>query len=625
MERELETEMTEMKSFSALDLLRGQVLDERKRFKTTVIVCGGTGCQASRSQAVIDALKDELAGQGLAEDVLVRTTGCHGFCEQGPIMVLEPSNLLYCQVKPEDAAEIVSETVRNGSVLERLLYIDPASGERVRTESEVPFYQAQDRRLLSFNKNVDPCSIEDYIAAGGYSALVKMLSGIAPANVVSEITASELRGRGGGGFPTGRKWLECREAPEDEKYVVCNADEGDPGAYMDRCVLEGNPHLVLEGMMIGAWAVGAQKGYVYVRKEYPLAVRHAKLAVQQARDYGLLGENVLGSPFSFDIEVARGGGAFVCGESTALMASLQGEVGEPRPKDIHTAKQGLWNKPTVLNNVETWANVPSIILNGSHWFSATGSNGSKGTKILALTGHVKNTGLVEVAMGTTLRSVIFDIGGGPKNGKPIKAVQTGGPSGGCLPASHFDLPIDFDSLSEAGSMMGSGGMVAMDEGTCMVDVARYFLNFLQDESCGKCVPCRIGIDRMLEIVTGITEGRGQPEHIDLLEGLAETVGEASLCGLGKTAPNPVLSTLRHFPGEYEAHIRDGKCPAGVCKALIRYDIDQAKCTGCGLCRRACPHEAVQGKKKEPHTIDGLRCQRCGICAGECQFEAVSVF
>jgi len=573
---------------------------------------------------LIDALEQELSNQELKPNVALRTTGCHGFCEQGPVMVIEPGNIFYCHVTPDDAFEIISQTILRGEIVDRLVYIDPVSKESVRTEAEIPFYQAQDRQLLSRNKLVDPCSIEDYIVAGGYTALGKVLQGVAPADVIKEVSAAGLRGRGGGGFPTGRKWLESYQAPGDEKYVICNADEGDPGAYMDRCVLEGNPHQVLEGMMIGALAVGARQGYIYVRNEYPLAVQHSRIAVEQARALGILEDNILGSSFSFDVNIARGGGAFVCGESTALMASLEGKVGEPRPKDVHTAVEGLYNKPTVLNNVETWANVAEIMLRGADWFAAKGSSGSKGTKILALTGRIKNTGLVEVAMGTSIKTVVFDIGGGAIDGRPIKAVQTGGPSGGCLPVDKFDLAIDFDVLAEAGSMIGSGGMVVMDEGSCMVDVARYFLEFLQDESCGKCLPCRTGIDRILEIITDITEGRGRPEQMDLLEELADTVSQTALCGLGKTAPNPVLSTLRYFRSEYEAHINEGRCPAGVCKALIAYSIDQDKCNGCGVCLRSCAYGATSGEKKHPHMIDAELCQKCGICRSECKFDAISV-
>lgn len=616
--------MRKLKGLSNLESLRKKLLAERKRIRSTIVICGGTGCQASKSPEVIAAIKEEMIRQVMEKKVHVRATGCHGFCEQGPIMVFEPGGLFYCHVKAEDAKDIVARTVKKGKVINRLLYSDPVSGKKVRTEAEIPFYQAQDRQLLNHNRSIDPCAIEDYIAIGGYAALAKTIAGIKPEAVVAEIKASGLRGRGGAGFPTGRKWDECAEAPGDEKYVVCNADEGDPGAYMDRCLLEANPHIILEGMMIGAWAIGASTGYIYVRNEYPLAVRHARIAVEQARKLGLLGENILGSSFSFDVEVARGGGAFVCGESTALMASLEGKVGEPRAKDIHTVKDGLWHKPTVLNNVETWANVPSIILNGAKRFAAKGTKGSKGTKIFALTGQVKNTGLVEVAMGTPLNRIIFDIGGGSKNGKAIKAVQTGGPSGGCLPVGKFDLPVDFDTLSEAGAMMGSGGMVVMDEGTCMVDVAKYFLNFLRDESCGKCVPCRVGVDRLLEIVTDITEGRGRREQIALLEELADTISVASLCALGKTAANPVISTLRYFPKEYAAHVDHKKCPAGVCKALISYSIQSDKCNGCGSCLRACPHHAIDGRKKKVHIIDEKECLRCGICVGECKFEAIMV-
>jgi NADH-quinone oxidoreductase subunit F len=616
--------MYRLNSVRELEHLRRRLCEEHQNITTTVMACGGTGCQASRSRALIAAIRNELSQQGLDGKVRLRATGCHGFCEQGPIVIIEPGGAFYCHVAPDDAFEIVSQTVVRSKVIERLLYTDPVSGQKARTESDIPFYQRQDRQVLSLNRLVDPCSIEDYIAAGGYSALVSVLDRVAPEEIVKDIKASGLRGRGGGGFPTGRKWTECREAPGDEKYVICNADEGDPGAYMDRCVLEGNPHLVLEGMMIGAWAVGARKGYIYVRNEYPLAVKHSRIAVEQMRELGLLGDNILGTSFSFDVAVARGGGAFVCGESTALMASVEGKVGEPRPKDVHTVLDGLYHKPTVLNNVETWANVPAIIQKGSAWFASKGTKGSKGTKILALTGRIKNTGLVEVAMGTPIHTVVFDIGGGAVNGNPIKAVQIGGPSGGCLPVSKFDLPVDFDVLREVGSMVGSGGMVVMDEESCMVDVAKYFLAFLQDESCGKCLPCRLGIDRMLEIITDITEGRGTLKQLDLLEELGETVAETALCGLGKTAPNPVLSTLRYFRQEYEAHIKDKKCPAGVCKALITYSIDADKCNGCGVCLRGCVHKAVSGKKKETHFIDAQLCQKCGICRSECKFDAIRV-
>ncbi|MFC1986343.1 NADH-ubiquinone oxidoreductase-F iron-sulfur binding region domain-containing protein [Chloroflexota bacterium] len=616
--------MPRLNSYRELEHLREQLREQRQIITTTVMVCGGTGCQASNSRAVIDAVKNELSQQGLEQNVRLCVTGCHGFCEQGPVMVIEPGNVFYCHVSPDDAFEIVYQTVMKGELVDRLLYTDPVSGEKVRTETEIPFYRAQDRQILSQNRMVDPCSIEDYIVSGGYSALTRVLNGVAPEEIINEIKFSGLRGRGGGGFPTGRKWNECMEAPGDEKYVICNADEGDPGAYMDRCVLEGNPHLVLEGMMIGARAVGARKGYIYVRNEYPLAVKHSQIAVEQAHELGLLGDNVLGSSFSFDVDIARGGGAFVCGESTALMASIEGKVGEPRAKDVHTVVDGLYHKPTTLNNVETWANVPAIILNGSSWFASKGTRGSKGTKILALTGRIKNTGLVEVAMGTTIREVVFNIGGGAVNGNIIKAVQIGGPSGGCLPVDKFDLAVDFDALSEAGSMVGSGGMVVMDEETCMVDVAKYFLTFLQDESCGKCLPCRLGIDRMLEIITDITEGHGRPEQLDLLEELGDTVSQTALCGLGKTAPNPVLTTLRYFRPEYEAHINEKKCPAGVCKALITYSIDPDKCTGCGVCISGCVHGAITGKKKQVHVIDAQLCQKCGICRSECKFDAIQV-
>jgi NADH:ubiquinone oxidoreductase subunit F (NADH-binding)/(2Fe-2S) ferredoxin/NAD-dependent dihydropyrimidine dehydrogenase PreA subunit len=615
--------IAKLRSVADLTAARGTAQAHRTK-PTIVTMCCGTGCQASGSPRVAEALRAALASEDLADSVELRLTGCHGFCEQGPILVIDPANILYCHVTPEDVPEIVSSTIRAGEVMERLLYTDPVSGRKITKESEIPFYQAQDRMLLSQNRQIDPANIGDYIAIGGYTAAAKVLGGVSPESIIDEIKKSGLRGRGGGGFPTGRKWEQCRSAGGDEKFVICNADEGDPGAYMDRSVLEGNPHAILEGMLIGSYAMGANQGYIYVRKEYPLAVRNTRKAIEQAREWGLLGENILGSGHSFDVEVVRGAGAFVCGESTALMNSLEGKVGEPRPKDVHTVQDGLWHKPSCLNNVETWANVPLIINKGAAWFAAKGSNGSTGTKIFALTGRVKNTGLVEVSMGTSLRKIVYDIGGGAYDGVAVKAVQTGGPSGGCLPVEKFDLPVDFDTLAQAGSMVGSGGMVVMDEHTCMVDVAKYFLSFLQDESCGKCVPCRLGLERMLEILTDITEGRGRPEQLELLEDLGETMAETSLCALGKTAANPVLSTLRYFRKEYEAHINDQSCPAGVCRALIRYEIDPEVCTGCGACLKACPHKAVSGITKQPHTIDQDACAKCGICKDVCKFNAISV-
>jgi len=616
--------MPELKNLDDLKKLRESLRDKSKVITTTVTMCGGTGCQASESPKVVNALQAEIESKRLADKVKIRLTGCHGFCEQGPIMVIDPANIFYCRLCPDDVGEIVSKTIQCNQVIERLLYTDPVSGNKITKETDIPFYRAQDRVLLSQNRKIDPCNIEDYIAIGGYSALAKVLTSMTQTQVIQQIKDSGLRGRGGGGYPTGRKWEQCRAAKGTPKFVICNADEGDPGAYMDRSVLEGNPHAILEGMLIGSFAIGATQGYIYVRKEYPLAVVHARKAVEQARQQGLLGENILGSGFSFDVEIARGGGAFVCGESTALMSSLEGRVGEPRPKDVHTVEEGLWDKPTNLNNVETWANVPLIINNGAAWFASKGTKTSKGTKIFALTGRVKNTGLVEVAMGTPLKTIIYDIGGGPYDGAAIKAVQTGGPSGGCLPVEKFDLPVDFETLAEAGSMVGSGGMVVMDERTCMVDVAKYFLTFLQDESCGKCVPCRLGISRMLEILTDITDGRGRSEQLPLLEELGETMAQTCLCALGKTASNPVLSTLRYFRQEYQTHIQDKSCPAGVCRALIQYTINPQICTGCGACLKACPHRAVTGEPKKLHTINQNVCNKCGICRDVCKFGAVSI-
>ncbi len=615
--------MHKIESPYELGILSEQVRRQRQQVTTTITVCSGSGCQASGCLPVWETLQKELERQGLASEVHIRHAACHGFCEQGPLMVIEPGNIFYCQLKPEDMVEVVWETLINERVIERLLYTDPVSGEKIVHEAQIPFYRAQDRVLLGRSKLIDPRSIEDYIAIGGYSALAKVLT-LRPEEVIAEIKASGLRGRGGGGFPTARKWEACRNAPGKPKYVICNADEGDPGAYMNRSVLEGNPHCVIEGMIIGAYAIGAEHGFIYVRTEYPLAVEHTRLAVQQAREYGLLGKNILGSRLSFDVKVARGAGAFVAGESTALMAALEGRVSEPRPKDVHTTEKGYKNLPSNLNNVETWANVPLIINNGSTWFADKGTAKSTGSKIFALTGQIKNTGLVEVELGIPLRTILYDIGGGALDGKKIKAVQVGGPSGGCIPESLFDLPVDFEALTEAGAMMGSGGIVVMDESACMVDVAKYFLAFLQDESCGKCVPCRLGIDRMLEMVTDITMGRGTEEHLSLLEELGETVALASLCGLGKSAPNPVLTTLRYFRSEYEAHIREQRCPAGRCRDLIRYSIDPDLCTGCTVCLRACPQGAITGKRQEPHVIDDGLCVKCGICKEECSFDAITV-
>jgi NADH-quinone oxidoreductase subunit F len=607
-----------------------QLADERReqtgRYKTTLTVCSGTGCTACGCADVLKTLRRELEDRNLSETVKVRSTGCHGFCEQGPLMVVEPGNVLYCHIEPTDVEEIVSATLESGEPVERLLYTDPGSGHAIRREVDVAFYAAQERAVLAGNKSIDPRDIGDYIAQDGYVALVDALGKAQPESIIEEIRKSGLRGRGGGGFPTAEKWAACRGAVGDPKFVICNADEGDPGAYMDRSILEGNPHSVIEGMIIGAYAIGARHGYIYVRKEYPLAVEHARVAVQQAEEMGLLGDDILGTDFSFDITIARGGGAFVCGESTALMASLEGRVGEPRAKDVHTTEHGFMDLPTNLNNVETWANVPLIMTKGWQWFASKGTTRSKGTKVFALTGKVKNTGLIEVPMGITLGEIIYDIGGGPQNGNSLKAVQIGGPSGGCLRLDEetLALPVDYETLTEVGAMVGSGGLVVMDEATCMVDVARYFLEFLLDEACGKCFPCRVGLRRMYEIVREITEGRGSEEKLTLLKDTAETVSLTSLCALGKTAANPVLTTIRYFADEYEAHIKEGRCPAGVCKELIEYSIDSEKCTGCAACFKACPYDSVTKVDKKLYCIEADTCRKCGICWDACKFEAVLI-
>ncbi len=609
-------------SVKELDELRREIQASRDPDRPRITVCGGTGCNATGCKGVAGMLREGLRSRELEGRVDLSVTGCHGFCECGPIVIVYPQGIFYQRVTPEDVDEIITETVEKGKPVERLLYRDPVTGEKKMHETDIPFYQKQMRLTIGNNTAIDPASISDYLATGGYSALAKALYGMAPEAVIEEIKRSGLRGRGGGGFPTGVKWESTRNAPGDIKYVICNADEGDPGAYMDRSILEGNPHSVLEGMIIGAYAIGSHEGYVYVRNEYPLAVVNTATAIQQARELGLLGEDILGSGFSFDIRINRGGGAFVCGESTALMASLEGKPGEPRAKYIHTSEKGLWDMPSNLNNVETWANVPLIINRGSQWYSRIGTESSKGTKVFSLVGKINNTGLVEVPMGITLREIIFDIGGGIPGDRRFKAVQTGGPSGGCIPEALIDLPVDYERLAEVGSMMGSGGMIVMDEGTCMVDIARYFTSFLQEESCGKCVPCREGLFRLGEILTDITQGRGRMEDLPLIEDLSEMLKDASLCGLGTTAANPVISTLNYFRDEYVAHIRDGKCPAGVCRELIAFRIDPEKCTGCGVCMKNCPSGAITGERKQIHVLSTERCTRCGICYDSCRFDAV---
>jgi len=591
-------------------------------YRSQVLVCGGTGCTSSDSNKILEKFKEEVKKHDIEKEVEIVRTGCFGLCELGPVVIVYPEGAFYSRVKVEDVEEIVAEHLVKGRVVTRLLYKESIDEGRIKSLNEIDFYKKQYRVALRNCGVIDPENIDEYIAFDGYKALAKVLTTMTPQEVIEEVKKSGLRGRGGGGFPTGLKWELTAKSQADQKYVICNADEGDPGAFMDRSILEGDPHSVLEAMAIAGYAIGANQGYIYVRAEYPIAVQRLEVAIKQAREYGLLGKNIFGTGFDFDIELRLGAGAFVCGEETALMNSIEGKRGMPNPKPPFPAQSGLWGKPTLINNVETFANIPVIILKGAEWFASIGTEKSKGTKVFALGGKITNTGLVEVPMGITLREVIYEIGGGIPNGKKFKAVQTGGPSGGCIPAEHLDTPIDFDTLTALGSMMGSGGMIVMDEDTCMVDVARFYLEFTVDESCGKCTPCREGTKRLLEILEKICEGKGTEEDLQRLESLAYTIKSASLCGLGQTAPNPVLSTLKYFRHEYEAHVKEKRCPAGVCKALLQYKILQDKCKGCGICAKNCPANAISGKVKEPFVIDKNKCIKCGVCIEKCPFKAI---
>lgn len=593
-------------------------------YRSQVLICGGTGCTSSGSDKIAKRLQEEIDKNGLTDEVMVVRTGCFGLCALGPIMIVYPEGTFYSMVKEDDIAEIVSEHLLKGRVVTRLVYDETIGENEIKSLKETNFYKKQHRIALRNCGVINPECINEYIGRNGYEALGKVLKSMTPDEVIQTILDSGLRGRGGGGFPTGKKWQLARNLVKDadQKYVCCNADEGDPGAFMDRSVLEGDPHVVIEAMAIAGYAIGATQGYIYIRAEYPIAVQRLQIAINQAREYGLLGKNIFDSGFDFDLDIRLGAGAFVCGEETALMTSIEGNRGEPRPRPPFPAESGLFKKPTVLNNVETYANIPQIILNGAEWFASMGTEKSKGTKVFALGGKIHNTGLVEVPMGTTLREVIYEIGGGIPNGKAFKAAQTGGPSGGCIPAEHLDIPIDYDNLIAIGSMMGSGGLIVMDEDNCMVDIAKFFLQFTVDESCGKCTPCRIGTKRLYEMLEKITSGNATMEDLDKMEKLCYYIKNNSLCGLGQTAPNPVLSTLCYFKDEYIAHVQDKKCPAGVCQDLLTYKIIDLKCKGCTACARGCPVGAISGTVKQPHTIDTTKCIKCGACMAKCKFGAI---
>ncbi|SEW42459.1 NADH-quinone oxidoreductase subunit F [[Clostridium] fimetarium] len=595
---------------------------ENKRCKRHITVCGGTGCQSSDSPKIIENLRKEIEKAGLSDEVVVSVTGCFGFCEKGPIVHINPDNTFYIQVTPDDAQELVSEHLLNGRSVQRLLYEEPSVKGKVKRQDEMSFYKKQHRIALRNCGFINPEDITEYIGVKGYLALAQAIIQMTPDEVIKVMIESGLRGRGGGGFPTGKKWASAKSYEADQKYIICNADEGDPGAFMDRSILEGDPNSVLEAMAIAGYSIGASKGFIYIRAEYPLAVNRIKIALKQAKELGLLGDNILGTDFSFDIELKYGAGAFVCGEETALIHSIEGKRGEPTNKPPFPAESGLWGKPTSVNNVETFANIPAIIINGAKWYSSIGTAGSKGTKVFALAGKINNVGLVEVPMGTTLREIIYDIGGGIKNGRKFKAVQTGGPSGGCITAENLDLSIDYESLTAIGSMMGSGGMIVMDEDNCMVDIAKFYLQFTVEESCGKCTPCRVGTKRLLEILTKITDGEGTEQDLATLKSLGQIIKDTSLCGLGQTAPNPVLSTMKYFWDEYVAHVRDHRCPAGVCKKLIRFEITD-KCIGCTKCARSCPVSCISGNVKGIHFIHQDKCIKCGACYSSCPVNAIS--